>query len=157
MATGTVKWFNDAKGFGFIEPDGGGSDVFAHFSAISMDGFKTLKQGSRVSFDVTQGPRASWRRTSTPRSSPSARNRPVLNGPFGIPRSALRSSMPLRTGQTWPPSNLPRRESKKPPRGRLFYWEPHLAASAAHMLSIITWPKPEQLTWVAPSMSRAKS
>jgi cold shock protein len=57
MATGTVKWFNDAKGFGFIEPDGGGSDVFAHFSAIAMDGFKTLKQGSRVSFEVTQGPK----------------------------------------------------------------------------------------------------
>ncbi|HYD75702.1 cold-shock protein [Ramlibacter sp.] len=57
MATGTVKWFNDAKGFGFIEPDGGGSDVFAHFSAIAMDGFKTLKQGSRVSFEITQGPK----------------------------------------------------------------------------------------------------
>ena len=57
MATGTVKWFNDAKGFGFIEPDGGGSDIFAHFSAISMDGFKTLKQGSRVTVDITQGPK----------------------------------------------------------------------------------------------------
>ena len=57
MPTGTVKWFNDAKGFGFIEPDGGGSDVFAHFSAIAMDGFKTLKQGSRVTFDVLQGPK----------------------------------------------------------------------------------------------------
>ena len=57
MATGTVKWFNDAKGFGFIEPDGGGADVFAHFSAISMEGFKTLKQGSRVSFEVTEGPK----------------------------------------------------------------------------------------------------
>jgi CspA family cold shock protein len=57
MATGTVKWFNDAKGFGFIEPDGGGSDVFAHFSAIAMDGFKTLKQGSRVTFEITQGPK----------------------------------------------------------------------------------------------------
>ena len=57
MATGTVKWFNDAKGFGFIEPDGGGADVFAHFSAIAMEGFKTLKQGSRVSFEVTDGPK----------------------------------------------------------------------------------------------------
>lgn len=57
MATGTVKWFNDAKGFGFIEPDGGGSDVFAHFSAITMDGFKTLKQGSRVTFELQQGPK----------------------------------------------------------------------------------------------------
>lgn len=57
MATGTVKWFNDAKGFGFIEPDGGGSDVFAHFSAIAMNGFKTLKQGSRVSYDITEGPK----------------------------------------------------------------------------------------------------
>ena len=57
MATGTVKWFNDAKGFGFIEPDGGGDDVFAHFSAIAMEGFKTLKQGARVTFEVTQGPK----------------------------------------------------------------------------------------------------
>jgi CspA family cold shock protein len=57
MASGTVKWFNDAKGFGFIEPDGGGADVFAHFSAIAMDGFKTLKQGSRVRYEVTEGPK----------------------------------------------------------------------------------------------------
>ena len=75
MATGTVKWFNDAKGFGFIEPDGGGADVFAHFSAIAMEGFKTLKQGSRVSFEVTaRAPRASWRRTSRPNHRPAARS-----------------------------------------------------------------------------------
>ena len=57
MAFGTVKWFNDAKGFGFIEPEGGGEDVFAHFSAIKMDGFRTLKQGGRVSYDAVQGPK----------------------------------------------------------------------------------------------------
>jgi cold shock protein len=54
---GTVKWFNDAKGFGFIEPDGGGDDVFAHFSAIQMDGFRTLKQGARVDFEPNPGPK----------------------------------------------------------------------------------------------------
>jgi cold shock protein len=55
MATGTVKWFNDSKGFGFITPDGGGKDLFAHFSAIQSQGFKTLVEGQRVSFDVTMG------------------------------------------------------------------------------------------------------
>jgi CspA family cold shock protein len=59
MALGTVKWFNDAKGFGFIEPEGGGADVFAHFSAIQMDGFRTLKQGGRVNFELVQGPKGS--------------------------------------------------------------------------------------------------
>jgi cold shock protein len=57
MATGTVKWFNDAKGFGFIEPEGGGPDVFAHFSAVQMEGFRTLKQGSRVEYELVQGPK----------------------------------------------------------------------------------------------------
>ncbi|MFX8098680.1 cold shock domain-containing protein, partial [Acinetobacter baumannii] len=52
MALGKVKWFNDAKGFGFIEPETGGDDVFAHFSAIQMEGFRTLKQGSQVQFDL---------------------------------------------------------------------------------------------------------
>jgi CspA family cold shock protein len=55
MATGTVKWFNDSKGFGFITPEGGGQDLFAHFSAIQAQGFKTLKEGQRVSFDITAG------------------------------------------------------------------------------------------------------
>lgn len=57
MATGTVKWFNEAKGFGFITPDAGGEDVFAHFSAIQAQGFKVLKENQRVSFDVTTGPK----------------------------------------------------------------------------------------------------
>ena len=55
MATGTVKWFNDAKGFGFITPDNGGGDLFAHFSAIQSSGFKSLQEGQKVSFKVVQG------------------------------------------------------------------------------------------------------
>lgn len=55
MPGGTVKWFNDAKGFGFIQPDGGGADAFAHFSAIQMEGYKSLKEGQRVLFELTEG------------------------------------------------------------------------------------------------------
>ena len=57
MATGSVKWFNDSKGYGFITPDDGGDDLFAHFSAITMQGFKTLKEGQKVSFEATTGPK----------------------------------------------------------------------------------------------------
>ena len=57
MKTGTVKWFNDAKGFGFVTPDDGSDYLFAHFSAINMSGFKSLKEGQKVTFEVTQGPK----------------------------------------------------------------------------------------------------
>jgi CspA family cold shock protein len=57
MATGTVKWFNDSKGFGFITPADGGADVFAHFSAIQGAGFKTLAEGQQVSFEIVTGPK----------------------------------------------------------------------------------------------------
>ena len=54
MATGTVKWFNDSKGFGFIEQEGGGEDVFVHHSAIEMDGYRSLKEGQRVEFEISK-------------------------------------------------------------------------------------------------------
>jgi CspA family cold shock protein len=57
MNTGTVKWFNDAKGFGFITQDGGGEDVFCHHTAIATQGFRSLAEGQKVSFEVTKGPK----------------------------------------------------------------------------------------------------
>ena len=57
MATGTVKWFNDSKGFGFITPEDGSADVFAHFSAIASDGFRSLAEGQKVTYDVENGPK----------------------------------------------------------------------------------------------------
>ena len=57
MSTGIVKWFNNTKGYGFVTPDDGDADVFVHFSSIQMEGFKTLKEGQRVEFEVTEGPK----------------------------------------------------------------------------------------------------
>ena len=83
MLVGTVKWFNDAKGFGFIEPDGGGPDVFAHFSAIEMAGFRTLKQGSVVRYELVQGPKGNLAQNILPGDSP-----------------VVRHSLPQETAQT---------------------------------------------------------
>ncbi len=57
MATGTVKWFNNAKGYGFIAPQDGGDDVFVHYSAIKSDGYRTLNEGQNVNYEVEQGPK----------------------------------------------------------------------------------------------------
>jgi len=57
LAEGKVKWFNEAKGFGFIEPKEGDKDIFVHYSSIKSDGYKSLKQGDEVSFEITQGPK----------------------------------------------------------------------------------------------------
>lgn len=80
MALGRVKWFNDAKGFGFIEPEGGGGDVFAHFSAIVMDGFRTLKQGSRVSYELVQGPKGAQAQNIQPVAEGATAAAPVTAG-----------------------------------------------------------------------------
>ena len=66
MATGTVKWFNESKGFGFIAPSDGSDDVFVHFSSIQGDGFKTLAEGQTVSFDTEQGPKGLQATNVTP-------------------------------------------------------------------------------------------
>lgn len=80
MSIGTVKWFNDAKGFGFIEPEEGGEDVFAHFSAIQMEGFRTLKQGSKVSYELIQGPKGWLAQNICPVEALSAATKPGAAG-----------------------------------------------------------------------------
>ena len=77
MTVGTVKWFNDAKGFGFIEPQGGGDDVFAHFSAIQMEGFRTLQQGEQVAYELVQGPKGRLAQNIRPLRTPDSGPAPL--------------------------------------------------------------------------------
>ncbi|MDE2613502.1 MAG: cold shock domain-containing protein [Burkholderiales bacterium] len=70
MVVGTVKWFNDAKGFGFIEPEGGGAEVFAHYSSVLMEGFRTLKQGGKVTYDLVKGPKGDMAQNIRPAEAP---------------------------------------------------------------------------------------
>ena len=89
MATGTVKWFNDAKGFGFIEPEAGGEDIFAHFSAIQMEGFRSLKQGGRVRFEVVQGPKGQLAQNISPIDADSA------DEPASVTATAIAATAPI--------------------------------------------------------------
>lgn len=71
MAIGTVKWFNNAKGYGFIEPEEGGDDIFVHYSTITMEGYKSLKAGQPVTFQLEDGPKGAHAKEITPVSSDS--------------------------------------------------------------------------------------
>ena len=81
MDKGTVKWFSNSKGFGFIEPIGGGPDIFIHFSAIQMEGFKTLEPGAQVEFELVQGPKGQQAHALTVTSSPERELEPESAGP----------------------------------------------------------------------------
>jgi CspA family cold shock protein len=79
MPSGTVKWFNDAKGFGFIQPDGGGPDAFAHFSAIVAEGYKSLKEGARVNFELTDGAKGLMAANIRTEGNPDLPQEPIPN------------------------------------------------------------------------------
>ena len=74
MATGTVKWFNNAKGFGFIRPEEGGEDIFAHYSTIQMEGYRTLKAGQNVDYELDAGPKGDNAASITPSEVDSEEN-----------------------------------------------------------------------------------
>ncbi|MEQ8484050.1 MAG: cold shock domain-containing protein CspD [Pseudomonadales bacterium] len=92
MATGKVKWFNNAKGYGFILPESGGEDLFAHYSSIQMDGYKTLRAGQDVEFDMQQGPKGmhavNIRSLEADAEAEATRNGAMANGEHSVPAQA---------------------------------------------------------------------
>jgi CspA family cold shock protein len=116
MSTGQVKWFNNAKGFGFILPDEGGGDLFAHYSAITMEGYKTLKAGQAVCFDIIEGPKGLHAANIVPAVSeqstaaenhdvqhvqPQSGLKPAVRGAGIFARPSAGGSEPCRAGPAW--------------------------------------------------------
>ena len=105
MATGKVKWFNNAKGYGFILPDEGGDDLFAHYSSIQMEGYKTLKAGQAVKFDVIEGPKGNHAVNidsvaEAESSQPTPHNEDTDDDPLGAELEALPQDLPESLGST---------------------------------------------------------
>ncbi len=105
MATGKVKWFNNAKGYGFILPDEGGDDLFAHYSSIQMEGYKTLKAGQAVTFDVIEGPKGNHAvnidsAADAESSAPTEHNEDSEDDPLGAELEALPQDLPESLGST---------------------------------------------------------
>ena len=92
MATGIVKWFNSAKGYGFVCPDGGGQDVFAHFSSIVMDGYKSLKAGQSVNFEIQEGPTGLHAIDISARSEPESESESETES-IAIEQTVIKSSI----------------------------------------------------------------
>ncbi len=141
MLSGKVKWFNNAKGYGFILAEGRDEDLFAHYSAIQMDGYKTLKAGQPVNFEIIQGPKGLHAINISPATATTA-------APSAPPR---RKSHRRRPSKPDPSADA---EMKKAGANRPFS---RSGASPSYILAIIASPNSEQDSRVAPSIRRSKS
>src|SRR3954466_6491537 len=103
MPEGTVKWFNAEKGFGFATPDGGGPDVFVHYSAIQSSGYRSLDEGQRIAFDIEQGQKGPQAANGTPPRSPDQHSAPARFSGRGRCRSSGRCAAGQRFRGTYPP------------------------------------------------------
>lgn len=141
MLSGKVKWFNNAKGYGFILAEGRDEDLFAHYSAIQMDGYKTLKAGQPVNFEIIQGPKGLHAINISPATATTA-------APSLPPRRKSRRRRPSK------PDPSADAEMKKAGANRPFS---RSGASPSYILAIIASPNSEQDSRVAPSIRRSKS